>query len=712
MRIANVKWEVLSIGLILLLGCSSTPSSRELSTNPSQPGHWKYRNHPFLFADRASIARAKERIETEAWAKEVFDEIVRKADGILSEPIEIPPQGGQWNHHYVCKKCGTRLSYKEWKHLCPRCGKEYSGWPYDEVIAGRKHRSNLAAVETLGWAYALTGKEAYAEYARALLMMYADAYTSYPFHDYQGGTLSKGARLLAQTLDESTAIIGTIAGYDLVYASPAWTDADREKVEEGFFREVAKTIQRNDMGVSNWQSWHNAALSSIGYCLGDERLVSDAIEGKSGFRFQMKNSVLKDGFWYEGSPSYHFYSLDALRWTALGAQRAGTDLVHGDAFRAMFLAPTRYLFPDFSYPAVNDSDCFPISDFSGLYEIAYAWYVDPVYAMAAAKGKRNSIEALFWGADALPSGKSESLWEPVSDSPGVGGAILTQGEPPLSCHIHYGPHGGYHGHPDKLALIVFARGEVIAPDPSRVAYASPLQEGWYKTTLAHNTLVVDRKNQKPAEARSVRFFAADRLSAVQAECPGAYPGVDLIRTTAVTPGYLLDLFIAKSDSPRVYDLPFHFDGELKNAPETAPCAPLGDQDGYQYLEEISSASSGSSWSAEFQQSNKSRFRFSLLGNPPSTVYLASGLTGNPPRRIPLVLASQTGTTAQFLSLIEPFENAPSIEKIETEEFERAGKQWIRVTLYGKSSTDMIEVLKPELPLDKEETFVTFQRKGR
>jgi len=694
------------------MGCSSTPTSREQPADHPQSAHWKDRKHPFLFADHASIARAKKRIATEAWAKEVFEEIVQKADAILSAPIEIPAQGGQWSHHYVCKECGTRLSFTHGKHLCPHCGKEYSGWPYDEVIAGRKHRSNLAAVETLGWAYALTGKEAYAEYAKALLTKYADAYTSYPFHDYQGGTLSKGARLLAQTLDESTVIIGTVAGYDLVYSSPAWSDAERRKVEDGFFREVARTIQRNDMGVSNWQSWHNAALSSIGYCLGDEGLVSDAIDGKSGFRFQMRKSVLKDGFWYEGSPAYHFYSLNALRWTALGAQRAGTDLVPIDAFRAMFLAPTRYLFPDFTFPAVNDSDRFSISKFSGLYEIAYAWYGDPVYAMAAGKGKRNSIEALFWGADSLPVEKNESLGEPVSDSPGVGGAILTQGKPPLSFHIHYGPHGGYHGHPDKLALIVFAQGGVIAPDPSRVAYASPLQEGWYKTTLAHNTLVVDRRNQKPAEARSVRFFTTDRLSAVQAECPDAYPGVDLVRTTAVTPGYLLDLFIAKSDSPHVYDLPFHFDGELKNAPETKPCAPSSDQDGYQYLEAMSSASSSSTWSAEFRQSNKNRFQFSLVGNPPSTVYLASGLTGNPPRRIPLVLASQTGTTAQFLSLIEPFENAPSIEKIETEEFERADKQWIRVTLFGKSEPDTIEILKPELPLDAEEAFVTFQRKGR
>lgn len=697
--------------MLLSLLCLGLPAYTENASIPTTETRWKTREHPFLFADQAMLLKSRERVETFPWAKAIYTGLIKKADKILSEAIDIPAVGGQWSHHYVCQECGARLSHKEGKHLCPSCGKEYRGWPYDEVIAGNRHRKNLNNIETLGLAYAFSENEAYARYARDILLQYAEVYTSYPLHDYRGGTLKKGARLLAQTLGESTSIIGAAWGYDLIYSSSSIKDSEREKIEERFFREVAKTIARNDMGISNWQSWHNAALSSIGYCIQDETMVSNAIDGKSGFKFQMKNSVLKDGFWYEGSPAYHFYSLDALRWTALGARMAGNDLVPIPEFQAMFQAPTRYLFPDFSFPAVNDSGSFSISRFSGLYELAYSWYGDPVYSMAAQRGGRKNVAALLWGAETLPADPGELSFEPVRDSPGVGGAILTQGggqTPALSFHIHYGPHGGYHGHPDKLALIVFARGEVIVADPARVAYASPLQEGWYKTTLAHNTLVVDCKNQAPAEARSIRFQESNRFCAVQAECPTAYPGVDLIRTTALTPHYLLDVFIARSQTAHLFDLPFHIDGELREPPPMEPCDPLGNKAGYQHLKEISKSPTGQNWSADFYQSANRGVRFSLLGHTPSAVYLSSGRVGSPPRRIPMLLLRQSGKTACFLSLMEPFDGAPSILKVETEQVEKAGKQWIRFSIDRKGRRERLDLLEPELPLDSSQAFITLQ----
>ena len=226
------------------------------SSFAAKDSNWKDRKHPFLFADQAMIDQAKARADTYPWAKKVVEDVIKSAEKILQDPIEIPALGGQWSHHYVCKECGTKLQHKNGKHICPNCGKEYTGWPYDEVVAAMKHRKNLANVETLGLAYALTSNEDYARYARDILLKYADVYTSYPFHDYKGGKLKKGARLLAQTLDESTSIIGTAWGYDLIYTSPSLTDEQRTKIEDRFFREVAKTIARNDMGISNWQSWH------------------------------------------------------------------------------------------------------------------------------------------------------------------------------------------------------------------------------------------------------------------------------------------------------------------------------------------------------------------------------------------------------------------------------------------------------------------------
>lgn len=213
---------VIFINSIILRG-------NNISAETSSLNVVKQRQHPFLFSDKSVIERAKERVKKLDWAANVYDKMKKNADKILSEAIDIPAVGGQWYHHYVCKKCGTRLEYTDKKHLCPKCKTEYTGWPYDEVIAGRKHRENMKAIETLGMVYAITEDEKYAKKAGEILLAYAERYTSFPFHDYKGGTMKRGARMLAQTLDESVSIIGVVWGYDLIYSSKSLTDADREK---------------------------------------------------------------------------------------------------------------------------------------------------------------------------------------------------------------------------------------------------------------------------------------------------------------------------------------------------------------------------------------------------------------------------------------------------------------------------------------------------
>ncbi len=76
--------------------------------------------------------------------------------------------------------------------------------------------------------------------------------------------------------------------------------------------------------------------------------------------------------------------------------------------------------------------------------------------------------------------------------------------------LKYGPHGGGHGHPDKLNFVLYSRGQILGVDPGTAAYGVPIQNEWYKSTLAHNTLVVDEENQKPAEGKSLAFHFQTR----------------------------------------------------------------------------------------------------------------------------------------------------------------------------------------------------------
>ncbi len=61
--------------------------------------------------------------------------------------------------------------------------------------------------------------------------------------------------------------------------------------------------------------------------------------------------------------------------------------------------------------------------------------------------------------------------------------------------INYGEYGGGHSHPDILSFELFAYGNALAVDAGiGVSYDDPLHGPWYKTSRAHNMLVIDDAN--------------------------------------------------------------------------------------------------------------------------------------------------------------------------------------------------------------------------
>ena len=70
-------------------------------------------------------------------------------------------------------------------------------------------------------------------------------------------------------------------------------------------------------------------------------------------------------------------------------------------------------------------------------------------------------------------------------TPSVGGKY------PQGLIMSYGPTAS-HGHPDKLAIDLFALDDILVPTPGIMfPYQNPLIPKWNHTTLAHNTLTVD-----------------------------------------------------------------------------------------------------------------------------------------------------------------------------------------------------------------------------
>lgn len=638
------------------------------------------REHPFLFGDARLFARAKARATRLPWAEAQLKGILTTAERRLAESISVPDEAGQWSHHYVCKKCGSRLRHVPPKHVCRRCNAEYTGWPYDQVVAGGRHGANFRQAKETALAYAFTGRDEFAARTRDILMEYAQRYPEWPLHNVRGHLSNSAGRVYAQTLDEAYAVIGLAWSYDLVHSSFALDDAARECIENRLFREMVKTIRRNNAGISNWQSWHNAGVAAVGFCLQDAEMVSHALKGKSGLEYQLKNSVLADGFWYEGTAAYHYYALDALRWTVEAAWFAGIDYWKSPAYQSLYDAPPLYTFPDLNFPAVNDSDIFSIKGRHRLYELAYVRTGDAKHLTVAQFGKRKSLEAFLYGPDELPAPPGTAPQSRVFD--GIGAAVLRQGQgaDQIYLHLDYGSHGGGHGHQDKLALIVFGLGRQLGPDPGRLAYGAPLQGAWYRQTFAHNTVCVDGVSQRSTTGTLTLFHDGPRGAIMQGESTGAYPGVILRRTVVVVDGLVVDLFETESDAEHTYDWVYHNVGDLKAGLQMAARpAPLGKGAGYQHMSDVREAHTDGAWSADFVQPD-GVVRITMAGAAGTSVFAGMGMMNNPPTPCPMMVARRTGKRTLFAVTIEATRATPRVRGIRILERRQADEIAVEIDL--------------------------------
>ncbi|MBL8179478.1 MAG: heparinase II/III family protein [Bryobacterales bacterium] len=562
---------------------------------------------PALFTPD-DLRRVEETARGASWASEVRNQVLRAAANWPQDhltrygltQLALPAEGGQWPLWYVCPTHGVNLQFQApATHRCTVDNRTYTGWPYDQVILSRRHNELAGAARDLALAWRMTGETKYAEAALWILKQYAEKYLAYPHKDVNNRANTRsGARASAQTLDESVWLIPLAWAYDSLAGSAAMSESDRVLIERGLLRAAVEVIQRNDAGISNWQSWHNTAIAAVGFALRDKSLVEQAIDGKSGFRFQMRNSVIGEGFWYEGAWSYHYYALDPVVQLAEMAARSGFDLWEDVNLRGLFSAPLRLAFADGTLPAFNDSNSVSLFSVARLYEIAFARLGDPLYAAVARRGSRGR-EALLFGAPELPAVDLADLRSEIFADAGF--AVLRGPQSDHTVTMKFGPHGGGHGHYDKLGLVSFARGGILSVDPGTQSYAAPTHNTWDKVTVAHNTIVVGEKTQNEATGRLLWSDLRPEYSAASAEAGAAYPEVRMKRSLLVTAEYTVDEAEAVSTDKvsRQFDWVYHNNGSLETDLPVTPFSGFPSTNGYQHLTDNRALETGESWQVRF-----------------------------------------------------------------------------------------------------------------
>lgn len=576
-----VKITALSLALIFLSGCATGVDAQE---------------HPNLLLTRQGVEDMVAQLDDYPLFHQTFLATKARIDAQIQQPIVVPvpkDPGGGYTHE--------------------------------------QHKSNYKSIHDAGLLYQLTNDGQYAEFARDMLLEYAELFPTLGRHPVIRS--SSPGRLFWQSLNEAVWLLYSIQGYDAIIDS--LDSADREIIEQNLFIPLASFLSDGQPGtfdrIHNHGTWAAAAVGMTGYVLGRDDFVHKALygldgSGNSGFLKQLDLLFSPDGYYNEG-PYYQRYALMPFVIFAQAIENNDPQL-EIFKYRDEVLLKAIYGVIQLSYnnlffplnDAIKDKGLDTTELLYGV-SIAYGITGDPALLSVA-----RSQQGLVLTGDglALARGLAEEMDQAFpftsmqfGDGPdGQQGALSilrSSDEPGHQALVMKNTSQGLgHGHFDKLSWLFYDNGYEIVSDYGAARFLNieakngggylPENESWAKQTVAHNTLVVDQVSHFDSDAdlaelhspKPLIFDIQQQIELISAEMHGAYPGVDFIRTMAMIKApdlqfpLFLDVLKVSSDSEHQYDLPLHFQGHIIDVSyplqaHTEELQILGPDNGYQHL---------------------------------------------------------------------------------------------------------------------------------
>jgi oligo-alginate lyase len=282
------------------------------------------------------------------------------------------------------------------------------------------------------------------------------------------------------------------------------------------------------------------------------------------------------------------------------------------------------------------------------YELAYARYHAPEFAVLLKGSRRNGRLALWFGAEKLDAGQLPRAASHNAEASGY--AMLEQGEDTTATWLclKYGPHGGGHGHFDKNHFVLYAGGDVLMPDSGTHAYGSPLHGDWDKSSFAHNTLVVDETTQAAATGKCLCFGCRGDADFAMTDAGEIYPGVRFVRTAVMlSPRLLVFLDQVTCDKSHTLDLVCHHHGAWLDLPAGQPVA-LSKKPGYRCVNDATTRSTDGGLTLGVTRDKQPASRLVLAGGAPTEVITGTGVGGSTAHRVPVAVFRRTAKETVFV----------------------------------------------------------------
>lgn len=523
---------------------------------------------------------------------------IEKLKNMVGEVFErelIVPKTGiaNWTHYYFCPDCSIQLLHKRNSpkaHVCPNCGKTFTGEPYDSAWWGFINGKNNDAVFNMAIIWLATGEEAYAKKAIEILMEYA---TYYPDYEVHGNIPYNGpGRAGAQTLDEANFQRSFAMAYDIL--SDCMTEEEKAYIRDRMFLPGAEfLLEHRHRQLHNHEVIINSAIAVIGILFDHPEMVQAALYEDCGIVYQLEHGMQPNSMWFEGSFGYHFYALTSFFAFEKFALHTKYSNINHKNYKAMMELLCDYMEPDYGIPMLNDTNYGHLGHMKDLYEFPYrelggkklAFVLNTYYQ----KESRDNLEAFLYGADTIePDMLPLENFHTTIDS---SGHTILRGPEGRYLLLKHDRYGGEHDHYDRLGISYLAYGKPVSRDLGTTGYGAKMHYDFYKNTASHNTLVIGEENQSPVNAELTRYEEKDGVIYVEAEADWTKPYempdsftivqwseenyrmVSMKRKIAWTDRYFVEVFLADGiPEGKTADWMMHFSGRLVSEEEKGAVA--------------------------------------------------------------------------------------------------------------------------------------------
>lgn len=371
-------------------------------------------------------------------------------------------------------------------------------------------------------------------------------------------------------------LIQAVEIYDMIADSGVFTKEDHDRIA----REMRDRLWGITMtGVANLELQEARCGFTLALGLQDFAWFEHFFYATDGVYDNIANGIMPDGWWYEGSVNYNVWVSRYICKMALAAEPFGINMIEGyftpgysKEFRRLTDDPeTRkrefggkpfqkfgkhpvpritldmlwdsfidHIAYDGQMYAANDGGEWSFTD-DEAFELAYMMWPKPTYA-ALVKRRGPGGRSLLYGVPDLPE-ETPNLGLRSAFSDGIGFITLRSQTPDrhpsqqIEISLKYGTHGAYHGHFDRISfnsLRRYDRNLYTSGHGLWYSYASFMYGMFVQSSVNHNMVVVDGRNQESVESTRLLFHSGPKMQAAVVEtnarwsCP-PYLGLQMRR---------------------------------------------------------------------------------------------------------------------------------------------------------------------------------------